>query len=71
MTEKVHDLNEFLPETKTQEELKQILDEHYFGTSAAVEDELKDELPSTDDDDEIPMGNNTSSSDDDINLDDI
>jgi len=41
---KVYDLNEFIPAVKTKEEIKVILDKHWFGTSASVDDELDEEL---------------------------
>lgn len=62
-----HDLTEFIPAVKTQEEIQNILDKHWFGTSANLDDELDDndedkpsspriDLSSTPEDDEIPMG---------------
>lgn len=75
----VYDLNEFVPEVKSSEEIKTLLDQHWFGESASPSDELDDdELPppaspsprsaqsksvSKKSDDEIPMGD---SSDDDL-----
>ena len=58
----VYNLNEFLPEVKTKEEIKQLIDTAYFGNSATEEDELLDvELPPSrkskpapTDDDELP-----------------
>lgn len=57
----VHDLREFVPEVKTNDEIKQLLDEHWFGKSANLDDELSDDekpsnvLDDTDDTD-IPLG---------------
>jgi len=51
--ESVHDLNEFVPEVKSQDEIRALLDEFYFGKNANLEDEVEhDELP--DDDDQLP-----------------
>jgi hypothetical protein len=36
----VHNLREFIPEVKSTEEIKQILDEHWFGNVASLDDEL-------------------------------
>jgi len=57
----VHDLREFVPEVKTNDEIKQLLDEHWFGKSASLDDELsEDETPSNvledTDDTDIPLG---------------
>jgi hypothetical protein len=77
---KTHDLTKIIPELKSQEEIKELLDTHYFGTTANSEDELdSDEIPDTNDDDEVIPGlgkelNKGSSSDDDlddVNLDDL
>lgn len=57
----VHDLNEFVPTVKPVEEIKQILDQHWFGVSAASEDEMEEE-----DDDEIPMNDSKSDSEDEL-----
>lgn len=38
-----HDLTEFIPEVKSNEEIKELLDKHWFGTSANLDDELEDE----------------------------
>lgn len=62
-----HDLNEFLPPLKPQEELKQLLDQHWFGTSAGLEDEvdadnassLKSLTEGLTDDDDIPMSHSS------------
>ena len=52
--ESVHDLTELVPAVKPDEELKQLLDEHWFVKSATKEDELEeDELPTDDGDDNI------------------
>lgn len=48
-----HKLLELIPQVKPTEEIKKILDEHWFGTSATPEDEVDPEPQ--DDDDEIPM----------------
>jgi hypothetical protein len=63
---KAHNLLEFIPEVKPQDELKEILDIHYFGTSASPEDEVDDsELPEDDEDDQIPgLGKSKSDKDD-------
>ena len=47
----VHNLDEFLPTVKTKEEIKQILDEHWFCKVADPEDSLTDEERPADDDD--------------------
>lgn len=39
-----HDLKDFVPQVKTEAELKAILDEHWFVKTASKEDELDDEL---------------------------
>lgn len=53
---KAHDLKEFVPAIKSNDELKKLLDEHWFGTEAGTEDDV--DVPaddeSEDDDDEIP-----------------
>lgn len=60
--ESAHNLLEFVPEVKSTEEAKAILDKHWFGNDANLDDELEeDEKPSIDlssspEDDEIPMG---------------
>lgn len=64
----VYDLNEFLPEVKTKEEIKQLISVAYYGNSATEDDELLDvELPPSrknkpaEADDEIPgITSNTS-----------
>jgi hypothetical protein len=38
-----HDLSEFIPEVKPQDEIQKILDKHWFGTSASPDDELEEE----------------------------
>lgn len=75
----VHDLNEFIPEVKSSDEIKKIIDSHWHGVDASSDDELEeDERPATvakptakaskkeEDDDHIPMGNINSSEDDDL-----
>lgn len=48
----VHNLTEFIPEVKTKEDIKQILDEHWFCKTAAPEDSLTEaETPDAEDDD--------------------
>lgn len=49
-----HDLKEFIPEVKTKEEIKKLLDEHWFCTSASPEDELEEDEKPEEDEDEIP-----------------
>jgi hypothetical protein len=78
---KAHDLSEFIPEVKSQDEIQKILDKHWFGTSATPDDELEEEevevvspkrkinLTTKLEDDEIPMGK--SKSDDLDDLDDL
>lgn len=44
----VHDLLEFIPEVKTPEEIKELLDKHWHGSSASLDDDLE-----ADDDDEV------------------
>ena len=76
---KAHDLNEFIPDVKSQDEIQQLLNKHWFGTSASPDDELEDEeeeevvapkkkLNTTlkPEDDEIPMGNSKSDDSDDL-----
>lgn len=46
--EQVYDLNEFIPEVKSESELKQLLDEHWFGVNASsdssvIEDDYEDD----------------------------
>lgn len=38
--ESVFDLSEFIPEIKTEEEIKQLLDEHWFGITASSDEDL-------------------------------
>ena len=62
-----HDLNELVPALKSQAELKELLDLHWFGTSASAEDELADKADeyTTDEinsDDEIPHLSNSKKS---------
>lgn len=53
--ESAHDLTEFVPEVKSDDELKQLLDEHWFAKNAALEDELDEsEKPEDDDVDYSP-----------------
>jgi hypothetical protein len=49
-----HNLSDFLPAVKTKEEIKQILDEHWFCKVADPEDSLTAEERPADDDDDIP-----------------
>ena len=77
---KAHDLNEFIPEVKSQDEIQTLLDKHWFGTSASPDDELepdeeeektvapkkKLDLSTSPDDDEIPMGKSKSDDLDDL-----
>lgn len=71
-----HDLTEFIPEVKSEEEIKSILDTHWFGLSASSDDDLdteEEEKPKKglsrllekvkDKDDEIPMGDSDSEED--------
>lgn len=64
-----HDLIAFIPEVKPVEDIKKILDEHWYGNVAAADDELDaDEKPArkdalTDDDTDIPMGGDVKSDD--------
>lgn len=76
---KAHDLTEFVPEVKSAEEIKSILDKHWYGNVANPEDELDSEeetstpsidLTSTPEDDEIPMGKNSEKDDLDALLED-
>jgi hypothetical protein len=60
IAEGVHDLREFVPEVKTNDEIKKFLDDHWYGKSSNLEDELtEDEKPSNilkdEDDTDIPM----------------
>ncbi len=42
----VHDLNEFIPEVKSADDIRKLLDIHWFGNSASSDDELnEDEVP--------------------------
>jgi hypothetical protein len=79
-----HDLTEFIPEVKSTQDIKNILDKHWFGTSATPDDEMDDEpeietpkkkidLTTSPEDDEIPMGKSKSSDEDDLDslLDDV
>jgi hypothetical protein len=59
-----HDLHEFVPALKTQDELRQILDQHWYGISASSHDDIDQSSSSSlkslteglsDDDDDIPM----------------
>jgi hypothetical protein len=73
-----HDLTEFIPEVKSQDEIQKILDKHWFGTSASPDDELEEEeevtvspkkkidLTTKPEDDEIPMGKSKSDDLDDL-----
>jgi hypothetical protein len=73
-----HDLSEFIPEVKSQDEIQKILDKHWFGTSASPDDELEEEeevtvspkkkidLTTKPEDDEIPMGKSKSDDLDDL-----
>jgi hypothetical protein len=73
-----HDLSEFIPEVKPQDEIQKILDKHWFGTSASPDDELEEEeevtvspkkkidLTTKPEDDEIPMGKSKSDDLDDL-----
>jgi hypothetical protein len=74
-----HDLTEFIPEVKSQDEIQGILDKHWFGTSASPDDELEPEeeeevvapkkkLNTTikPEDDKIPMGKSKSEDADDL-----
>lgn len=72
-----HDLTEFIPEVKSNQDIKNILDKHWFGTSSTPDDEMEEEpeietpkkkinLTTTAADDEIPMGNSKSTEDDDL-----
>lgn len=78
---KAHDLTEFIPEVKSQDEVQAILDKHWFGTSASPDDELepdeqeeekvvatkkKIDLTTKPEDDEIPMGKSKSDDLDDL-----
>lgn len=58
-----HNLNEFLPAPKSQDEARKILDEHWFGANASQEDEVDP----PEDEDEIPMGDSSSDLDDLLN----
>lgn len=59
---KAHDLTEFIPEVKDQEDIKDLLDKHWFGNCPNPEDEVEDDsgpsldLSSKPEDDIIPMG---------------
>ena len=64
-----HDLKLFIPAVKSNDEIKKILDEHWFGTSASPEDEVEDPTKE-DDDDEIPMGDSGSDELEDLLADD-
>ncbi len=56
--EMAHDLSEFVPAVKSQDDIKKILDQHWYGTSASPDDEIDTTTsPSIDKDDDIPMGN--------------
>jgi hypothetical protein len=79
--ESAHDLTEFIPAVKSQEDIQNILDKHWFGTSANLEDEVGDneddatsspriDLSSTPEDDEIPMGKKSEKDELDALLDD-
>ena len=70
---KAHNLLEFVPKTLSQEELKAILDKHYFCNSANTEDEVDtdSDLPDTGDDDIIPGLGKKFEVDDDLSLDGI
>lgn len=68
----VHDLNEFVPELKTTEEIRKLLDTHWHGVNASHDDELDEsdikprERKPADDDDEIPMGTASKTTDMDL-----
>lgn len=69
-----HDLSEFIPAVKSETELKQILDEHWFVKNAAKEDELDDndgDITGSDDDvsSEIDKALKDVSDDDNMNFD--
>jgi len=64
MLTQAHNLLEFVPEVKSQDELRQLLDAHYFGTIAAPSDNV-DVPESEDEDDLIPGLGAPSNSDDD------
>jgi hypothetical protein len=79
LTNKTIDLEELVPALKSQEELKILLDQHWYGTSASLDDDdlgnTSDSLKSltsglTDDDDVIPM-THKSDADFDSELDDL
>lgn len=72
-----HDLTEFIPEVKSKEEIQNLLDKHWHGTSATPDDEMEEEpeietpkkkidLTTSVEDDEIPMGKSKSSDEDDL-----
>jgi hypothetical protein len=74
-----HNLTEFIPEVKSQDDIQGILNKHWFGTSASLDDELEPEeeeevvapkkkLNTTikPEDDEIPMGKSKSEEIDDL-----
>lgn len=54
-----YDLSKYIPEVKPTDEVKKLLDEHWFGLVASPEDEIEPQNVKSDlkdDDDEIPMG---------------
>jgi hypothetical protein len=60
----VHDLTAFVPEVKSTDEIRKILDTHWFGNSASTDDELEE--------DEIPHLSPTTSKTEDVDdLDDL
>lgn len=73
--EDAHDLREFVPEVKSQEELKKIIDEHYYGKTAVVDDEVETDVDSSDkEDDDLDIDTDDISvakDDDGLNLEDI
>ena len=73
--ESAHDLNEFIPEVKPADEIKELISKHWIGEDASADDELDaDEKPassgkldlSVPDDDDIPMDGKKSEEDDDL-----
>jgi len=68
-----HNLSEFIPEVKSQDELKKLLDEYWHGTNPSTDDSL--DSSETPDDDDIPgledTGDDDDSSSGDVNLDEL
>lgn len=72
LLQSAYDLNEFVPALKSPEEIKELMDTHWFGSNASAEDEVATDEPMvSDEDDTIPFLGTSSGKDFDEELDEL